>query len=156
VAFVAGLIRPQAASVRLTQARRPMAVLDSTHDGAQDSARVSGDDGRLECPERVEGATTRLIAALDALEAVVERRQRRERTDHTLAMQLQALGADRSRLTAELDTEMARRRRLEAANRELAARLDAAIANIRGMLKPYAQPEPEVPARGKRRRPGRR
>ena len=79
-------------------------------------------------------AVKRLALALDALDAAVERRRESDRDEDELAQQLQTLGADRSRLAAALDGETARSRRLEAANRELADRLDAAIASIQRVL----------------------
>jgi hypothetical protein len=82
----------------------------------------------------VEAATGRLIAALDALEAAAERRRDADRGVHSLAAQIQALGADRSKLAGELDAEAARRRELEATNREIARRLDLAIESIRSVL----------------------
>ena len=51
-----------------------------------------------------------------------------------LANQVQALGLDRTKLAAALDGETARSRRLEDANREVAERLDAAIASIQSVL----------------------
>ncbi len=50
------------------------------------------------------------------------------------AEQLHALGADRSRLAADLDAQAARARKLETANREIARRLDVAMDNIRSVL----------------------
>ena len=47
---------------------------------------------------------------------------------------MQALGVDRTRLAAALDGETARSRRLETTNREIAGRLDAAIASIQSVL----------------------
>ncbi|MGB8083201.1 MAG: DUF4164 family protein, partial [Pseudolabrys sp.] len=44
------------------------------------------------------------------------------------------LGVDRTRLAAELDGETARSRRLETTNREIAERLDGAIATIQSVL----------------------
>ena len=75
----------------------------------------------------IEAATRRLSAALDALEAATERRREADRGEETLVAQVQALGADRSRLAADLDQQAARSRRLEATNREVAKRLDVAI-----------------------------
>jgi len=46
----------------------------------------------------------------------------------------QALGLDRARLADTLDSEAARARRLESTNREIAQRLDAAIASIQSVL----------------------
>ena len=82
----------------------------------------------------IEAASKRLALALDALAAAVERRHEADRGEQTLDAQLHALGADRSRLAAELDAATARNRTLEAANREVAERLDAAIDTIRSVL----------------------
>jgi Domain of unknown function (DUF4164) len=82
----------------------------------------------------IEAASKRLALALDALAAAVERRHEADRGEQTLDAQLHALGADRSRLAAELDAAAARNRMLEAANREVAERLDAAIDTIRSVL----------------------
>ena len=49
-----------------------------------------------------------------------------------LALALDAL--DRAKLAAALDGESARSRRLESTNREVAARLDAAMASIQSVL----------------------
>src|SRR5205807_1964864 len=61
-------------------------------------------------PSAIEAASKRLALALDALAAAVERRHKADRDEETLAAQLHALGADRSRLAAELDTRIARLR----------------------------------------------
>ena len=82
----------------------------------------------------MEIATRRLAHALELLDAAIDRRVEMERSDARLSEQLHALGADRSRLAAELDAQTARSRRLEAANREIARRLDAAMNNIRSVL----------------------
>lgn len=82
----------------------------------------------------IEAATRRLALALDALEAAVERRRIGDRLEAGLADQVQALGADRSRLASELDTQAARARRLEGTNRDIARRLDAAMDSIRSVL----------------------
>jgi hypothetical protein len=82
----------------------------------------------------IDAAVRRLALALDALDAAVERRRESDRDEDGLARQLQSLGADRSKLAAALDGETARSRRLEANNRELADRLDAAITSIQSVL----------------------
>jgi ABC-type transporter Mla subunit MlaD len=82
----------------------------------------------------IDGATRRLMAALDALESAVERRREADRDEDELATRIQALGADRSRLADELDGSLVKSRRLERANREIAERLDAAIGTIRSVL----------------------
>jgi uncharacterized membrane protein YccC len=79
-------------------------------------------------------AVKRLALALDALDAAVERRREADRHEETLVAQVQALGVDRSRLASDLDGETARSRKLEATNREIAERLDSAIASIKSVL----------------------
>lgn len=82
----------------------------------------------------IENATRRLALALDALEAAVERRQEADRGEESLAAQIQALGADRSKLAADLDAAAAHSRRLATTNREIARRLDTAIGAIRSVI----------------------
>ena len=85
----------------------------------------------------IDTATKRLAHALDALEAAVERRHDADREGQGLAEQLQAFGADRSRLASDLDVAAARARVLETTNREIANRLDAAIETIRSVLETH-------------------
>jgi hypothetical protein len=85
-------------------------------------------------PSAIDAASKRLALALDALAAAVERRQEADRGQHQLAEQLHALGTDRSRLASELDAVSARASALQAANREVAQRLDAAIETVRSVL----------------------
>jgi chromosome segregation ATPase len=85
----------------------------------------------------IDHAVKRLALALDALDAAVERRRENDVDEDSLARQLQTLGADRSKLAAALDGETARARRLEATNRELGERLDAAITSIQSVLKAH-------------------
>jgi hypothetical protein len=82
----------------------------------------------------IEQATRRLTQALDALDAAVENRMEIDRSHAALAEQVHALDADRSRLAADLDSQIGKARRLEAANRDIARRLDAAMENIRAVL----------------------
>ena len=82
----------------------------------------------------IDAAVKRLALALDALDAAVERRRDSDRDEGTLAQQLHDLGTDRSRLAAALDGETSRARRLEATNREIAERLDSAIASIHAVV----------------------
>jgi len=82
----------------------------------------------------IDTAVKRLALALDALDAAVERRQHADRNEEGLAQQLHSLGLDRTRLAAALDGETARSRKLEAVNREIAQRLDTAIASIQAVL----------------------
>jgi Domain of unknown function (DUF4164) len=82
----------------------------------------------------IDMAVKRLALALDALDAAVERRHQADRGEASLVAQVQALGIDRTRLANTLDSETARSRKLEATNREIAERLDAAIASIQSVL----------------------
>jgi hypothetical protein len=82
----------------------------------------------------IETATKRLSLALDALEAAVERRHEADRGEQSLGAQLHTLGADRSRLAAELDEATARAREIETTNREIARRIDIAMDGIRGVI----------------------
>jgi hypothetical protein len=79
----------------------------------------------------IEAATRRLYQALEALEAASERRRE---ADGASAQQVHVLGSDRARLASQLDDATARARSLEAANREVAQRIDQAIETIRGVL----------------------
>jgi hypothetical protein len=82
----------------------------------------------------IDAATKRLAAALDAREAAVDRRSKADRSESGLANQVHALGADRARLAAELDTTTAHARKLETTNREIAQRLDGAMETIRSVI----------------------
>jgi hypothetical protein len=82
----------------------------------------------------IDQAVRRLALALDSLDAAVERRRQSDRSEEGLANQVHALGVDRTRLAEALDAETARARRLESTNREIAERLDAAIASIQAVL----------------------
>lgn len=82
----------------------------------------------------IESATRRLAAALDGLEAALERRREVDGRESTLSSQVAALGADRSRLAAELDQQTARAHRLDAAGREVSRRLDLAMETVRAVV----------------------
>ena len=82
----------------------------------------------------IETATRRLAAALDGLEAALDRRREVDGRESSLSVQLASLGADRSRLASELDQQTARATRLDAANREVSQRLDAAMETVRSMV----------------------
>ncbi len=84
----------------------------------------------------IESATRRLQSALEALDSAVGRRLERDQGQAALASQVHAFDADRARLAAELDVATARARALEAANRDVAQRLDAAIAAVRSIIEP--------------------
>ena len=82
----------------------------------------------------IEQATRRLMQALDMLDAAVERSIEIDSSRAVLAEQVHALDADRSKLAADLDNQTGKTRRLEAANRDIARRLDEAMENIRHVL----------------------
>ena len=82
----------------------------------------------------IEGATRRLAAALDGLEAALERRREVDGRESALSTQVAALGADRSRLAAELDEQTARAHRLDAAGRDVSRRLDLAMDAVRAVV----------------------
>lgn len=84
--------------------------------------------------DSIEVASRRLALALDALDSAAESRREAARQEQALTAQIHALGDDRSRLAGELDSAIARSRALEAANREVAKRIAAAIDTIRGLL----------------------
>jgi uncharacterized membrane protein YccC len=115
---------------RLCKVLRKMAYPDSSQD-VPPRANVARES---DAPGAIEAATSRLLAALDALEAAVERRREHDRGEDRLAAQVQALGTDRSKLAADLDSQAAHTRRLEATNREIARRLDIAMETIRSVL----------------------
>jgi chromosome segregation ATPase len=89
----------------------------------------------------IEIARRRLTVALDALDAACERRGDADRRQEALMKQIEALGEDRARLASELDHATARSRELDAANRDVAARLAVAIDTMSGLLKTNAAAE---------------
>ena len=82
----------------------------------------------------IDNAVKRLAQALDALDAAVERRREADRSEEALAAQVHALGLDRTKLAHTLDGETARAKKLEETNRDIAQRLDSAIASIQSVL----------------------
>ena len=82
----------------------------------------------------LDSMTRRLSQALDMLDAAVERRIEIDRSRAILTEQVHALDADRAKLAADLDVQLAKVRSLESANREIARRLDAAMENVRLVL----------------------
>jgi hypothetical protein len=95
-------------------------------------------DGEADAPARLGepalGGQAAVHAALDALEAAVNRRLDDDQRRDGLEEQLQAYGSDRSKLASELDRLRARSADLEAANREVSRRLDHAMGTIRAAL----------------------
>lgn len=82
----------------------------------------------------IDNAVKRLAQALDTLDAAVERRRETDVSEEALAAQVHALGLDRTKLADTLDSETARAKRLEETNRDIAQRLDSAIASIQSVL----------------------
>ena len=85
-------------------------------------------------PSAVEQATERLTRALDMLDAAIDRRLETDKARAILIEQVHALDADRSKLAADLDMQVAKVRSLESANREVSRRLDAAMESVRHVL----------------------
>lgn len=75
-------------------------------------------------------ALARLLAALAALEAAAGRKRETELAQADLNEAFGAMRDDRTRLALELDAALARGQRLEAANDEVAQRLEKAAAAI--------------------------
>jgi hypothetical protein len=91
-------------------------------------------DLELSESDSIKAATARLALALDGLDAAAERRREADRDELARSEHLAALGDDRARLASELDEATARARGLETASREVAERVDQAIATIRTVL----------------------
>jgi hypothetical protein len=84
--------------------------------------------------DRLEPSLKRLRAALDLLEAAVERRARQEGARGDAQEELALMQDDRARLAVELDGALDRNRGLLAANIEAARRVERASAAIRTVL----------------------
>ena len=103
--------------------------------GARAAAAAGPRDGEaMTDASAIEAATRRLAAALDALDAALDRRRDSDKGENALAAQVHALGSDRSKLASDLDAATARSRKLEVTNREIAQRLDVAIESIRSVI----------------------
>jgi hypothetical protein len=84
--------------------------------------------------ELLEPPLKRLRAALDLLEAAVERWLRQEGLRADTQEELALMQDDRARLATELDGALGRNRDLAAANMEAARRVDRASAAIKAVL----------------------
>jgi hypothetical protein len=84
--------------------------------------------------DRLEPSLKRLRAALDLLEAAVERRVRQDGARGDAQEELALMQDDRARLAVELDGALDRNRGLLAANIEAARRVERAGAAIRAVL----------------------
>ena len=88
----------------------------------------------MKLPDRLDATLKRLSAALDHLEAAAERRSIADSRRADLEEELAVMQDDRSRLAVELDGALARARRLDEANAEVARRLGETGAAIRSLL----------------------
>ncbi len=79
-------------------------------------------------------ALRHLDQAIRSLEDATERRAEEERRRGDADVDLQRLGADRSKLAQSLDAAEARAARLEDANREVSRRLVGAMEQIRAVI----------------------
>src|ERR1051325_6435396 len=101
----------------------------------QTASEGSGGGGEARAA-RQEAAPRRRHPAPEAQDGAVGRRLERDQGQAALASQVHAFDSDRARLAAELDVATARARALATANREVAQRLDEAIATIRAIVAP--------------------
>jgi uncharacterized protein DUF4164 len=85
----------------------------------------------------------RLRAAIDLLEAAVERRVRQEGAQSDAQEELALMQDDRARLAVELDSALDQNRALLTANNETAKRLARAGAAIRAVLERAAADTPD-------------
>lgn len=81
-----------------------------------------------------EPSLRRMRAAIDLLEAAVERRVRLEAMRGDADEELALMQDDRARLAVELDGALSRNRALEAANAEAAKRLAQASAALEALI----------------------
>jgi hypothetical protein len=81
-----------------------------------------------------EPSLKRMRAAVDLLEAAVERRVRRDAKRGDSDEELALMQDDRDRLAVELDSALGRSRALEAANSEAAKTLAQATAALEAMI----------------------
>jgi hypothetical protein len=93
--------------------------------------------------DRIEPSLKRLRAALDLLEAAIERRARQDGARGDAQEELALMQDDRARLAVELDGALDRNRGLLAANIEAAKRLERASAAIKTILERHGDAEPE-------------
>jgi len=85
---------------------------------------------------KLDAAMERFSAALDQLEAGINRRGIKMQNASSAEKELAALREDRSRLADELDRVKAQARQLDETAGDVSNRLDDAIAGIRAVLEP--------------------
>lgn len=91
----------------------------------------------------LDGALARLQAALTVLEVAAARRRETDLAQADLAESLAAMQDDRARLALDLDEVLARARRLETANEDVARRLDAAGLALKALIADEPADEPD-------------
>ena len=82
----------------------------------------------------IASAEARLRAALDSLEAAVDRQVRDGVAAARLRAEADALADDRAQLAAQLDDAVGDAARAKRANQQVVGRIDAAIGAIRAVL----------------------
>jgi hypothetical protein len=97
---------------------------DGCERGETGEAGRSADDALVEA----------LVAAVDRLAATANRQIAARRSTSVLESAVQELEADRSELARKLDAAEARAARLEAVNREVSAKLVAAMEKVRALI----------------------
>ena len=83
----------------------------------------------------LDAALARLLAALAGLEAAVGRKRETDLARSDLNEAFAAMQDDRARLALELDAALGRSQRLEAANDEVARRVEAAAAAMAALAR---------------------
>lgn len=92
----------------------------------------------------LDGALARLQAALTVLEVAAARRREADAAQGDLGEAFAAMQDDRSRLALDLDEALARARRLETANDEVAQRLEK-LGDALQELAAQAEPDDDEP-----------
>lgn len=85
-------------------------------------------------PATLQTLLARLHAAIDQLEAAVERRGDTDAAHANLDEELAILQDDRARLAIDLDSVLARSRNLASTNEDVAARLRQLGLSVRGVI----------------------
>ncbi|MBV1705749.1 MAG: DUF4164 family protein [Hyphomicrobiales bacterium] len=93
-------------------------------------------------PTALQSLFARVNAALDQLEAAVERRVSSDAAHANLDEELAILQDDRARLAVDLDSALARSRQLSETNEEVAARLRLLGSSVRGVIESIASSSP--------------
>ncbi|MET0743293.1 MAG: DUF4164 domain-containing protein [Microvirga sp.] len=92
---------------------------------------------------QLDDALTRLDGALNQLEVAVARRFDAEKSRGDLAIELQIMQDDRTRLAVELDAALARLKRCETATEDVSRRVRSAMGAIKTVLDRARTLEPQ-------------